>query len=735
MHQKFPHFKQNNAADCGPTCLRIIAKFYNLDFSSEMLRQNCCISHEGVNLLAIKNTAEIIGFNAIGVKLTFWQLVEGDIFPCILHWNQNHFVVCYGIKRDFLGQYRIQISDPASQRLSYNKEDFMHYWIGENVHEKACGIALLLKPKENYTKIVDKYNKKCHNLLSFFKYLTPYRLMIGQLFLAIIVGSIFQIVPPFLSQAMIDQGIHSKNLGIITMILLAQLFFFIATLSIDYIRSWILLHINSRIDISLVADFLIKLTAMPLHFFNSRMTGDVLQRLGDHGRIKNFLLSNSISIIFSIVNFVVFIGILAYYNKIILCIFIVGNFFNLIWISFFMKFRRELDFKRFYQSALEQNKMIQLVQGIQDIKLNNCEQEKRWEWERIQVKLFSIGLKGLKIAQLQQSGSILFTQTTHMLIYFIAAKSVISNEMTLGMMMSLAYIIGQVSTPINEFISFAQSFQDAKISLERLNEVYSQDDEETGIEKKQTIIPNNVGIMIDNVSFSYTLSRSEQVLRNISIKIPANKVTAIVGESGCGKTTLIKLLQGFYKPTSGSIKVGDTLLNNINPHSWRAATGSVMQDSFIFSDTIAGNIAVNKDKLDRNLMKMAAHLACIESFIDSLPLGYETIIGMEGKGISQGQRQRILIARAIYKNPKYIFLDEATNSLDASNEIQIMKNLHNFYKGRTVVVSAHRLSTIKDADNIIVISNGQVVEQGNHNDLLNGKGYYYKLIKNQVDLI
>ena len=735
MHQKFPHFRQNNAADCGPTCLRIIAKFYNLDFTSEMLRQNCSISHEGVNLFAIKNTAEIIGFNAIGVKLTFQQLVERNVFPCILHWNQNHFVVCYNIKRDLFGQFKIQISDPASQCLSYNKEDFMHYWIGENLYEEACGIALLLEPKENYTQIVDKHNNKSHNLLSFLKYLTPYRLMIGQLFLAIIVGSIFQIAPPFLSQAMIDQGICSKNLSVVTMILLAQLFFFITTLSIDYIRSCILLHINSRIDISLVADFLIKLTAMPLYFFDSRITGDVLQRLGDHGRIKNFLLNNSISIIFSIVNFVIFIGILAYYNKIIFCIFIVGNFFNFIWVSFFMKFRRDLDFKRFYESSREQNKMIQLVQGIQDIKLNNCEQEKRWEWERIQVKLFFIGLKGLKIAQLQQSGSLLFTQTTHFLIYFIAAKSVISNEMTLGMMMSLVYIIGQISTPLNEFVSFAQSFQDAKISLERLNEVYYQDDEETGIEKKQTFIPQNMGIMIDNVSFSYTQFNSEQVLRNISINIPANKVTAIVGESGCGKTTLIKLLQGFYKPTSGSIKVGNTLLDNINPHSWRAATGSVMQDSFIFSDTIAGNIAVNKDKLDRNLMKIAANLACIESFIDSLPLGYETVIGMEGKGISQGQRQRILIARAIYKNPKYIFLDEATNSLDANNEIQIMKNLCNFYKGRTVVISAHRLSTIKDADNIIVLSNGQVVEQGNHNDLLNEKGYYYKLIKNQVDLI
>lgn len=534
---------------------------------------------------------------------------------------------------------------------------------------------------------------------------------------------------------MVDQGINAKKLNVITLILFAQLFFFIANLSVNYVRSWILLHINSRIDISLIADFLIKLTSMPLQFFDSRMTGDILQRIGDHGRIKNFLLSNSISIVFSIVNFTIFLAILGYYNKLICCIFIVGNALYLFWISFFMKYRRILDIKRFNMSALEQSKMIQLVQGMQDIKLNNCERQKRWEWERIQVKLFTIGLKGLRIEQFQQSGSVVFTQTTHILIYYIAAKAVVTGNMTLGMMMSLAYIIGQVSTPINEFIGFAQSFQDAKISLERLNEVNSQDDEETGIERKKKDIPSDTGITVENVSFSYNGSTRELALENVSLNIPANKVTAIVGESGCGKTTLIKLLQGFFEPTNGSIKVGEIPLLDFNPHSWRAATGSVMQDSFIFSDTIAGNIAVNKDEADSNRMKMAAHLACIDTFIDSLPLGYETIIGMEGKGISQGQRQRILIARAIYKNPSYIFLDEATNSLDATNEAQIMNNLREFYNGRTVVVSAHRLSTIKDADNIIVMSGGKVVEQGNHKELLTKKSYYHKLIKNQVSLV
>ena len=384
---------------------------------------------------------------------------------------------------------------------------------------------------------------------------------------------------------------------------------------------------------------------------------------------------------------------------------------------------------------MEQSKMIQLVQGMQDIKLNNCERQKRWEWERIQVRLFKIGLKGLRIGQIQQSGSVLFTQTTHIFIYYIAAKSVVEGSMTLGMMMSLSYIIGQVSAPIGEFIGFAQSFQDAKISLERLNEIHSQEDEETNIDKKLSTLPNERNIEIKGLSFSYNGSERELALKNISLSIPAHKVTAIVGESGCGKTTLIKLLQGFYEPTHGSIKVGNVLLSDINPHTWRAATGSVMQDSFIFSDTIANNIAVNSDETNEEQMKNAAHMACIDDFIDSLPLGYETVIGMEGKGISQGQRQRILIARAIYKNPEYIFLDEATNSLDATNEARIMENLNRFYEGRTVVVSAHRLSTIRDADQILVMSDGQIVERGNHESLLAKHGRYYELVKHQMNLI
>lgn len=735
LFHPFPHYKQHNASDCGPTCLRIIARYYNLDYSSEMLRKHCHISRKGVNMLGISEAAQYIGFNTAGVKMSFEQLAKDGVFPCILHWNQNHFVVCYGIEKNKIGEYKIHISDPATQRLSYTKEEFEQCWIGRHANNDSNGVALMLEPGEEFGKVEDEYKNNKRSMSSFACYFTPYSSMILQLLFAMMFGCVIQMLLPFLSQAMVDQGINGHNMNIITLILFAQLGFFVATMSIDYIRSWIMLHMNSRIDIALIADFLIKLTAMPLQFFDSRMTGDILQRIGDHGRIKNFLLSNSMRIVFSIVNFVVFLAILAYYNPMILAIFVTGNTLYVIWISFFMRYRRELDIKRFNQSAIEQSKMIQLVQGMQDIKLNNCERQKRWEWEKIQVKLFRIGLKGLRIGQIQQSGSVFFTQTTHILIYYIAAKSVVDGSMTLGMMMSLTYIIGQVSAPIGELIGFAQSFQDAKISLERLNEIHSQDDEETGIENKLATLPIYHDIEIDNLSFSYNGSENELALKNITLQIPAHKVTAIVGESGCGKTTLIKLLQGFYEPTHGQIKVGGTRLSDINPHTWRAATGSVMQDSFIFSDSIAGNISVDTDNTDKERIKEAARMACIDDFVESLPLKYDTIIGMEGKGVSQGQRQRILIARAIYKNPEYMFLDEATNSLDAANETKIMKNLRQFYQGRTVVISAHRLSTVRNADQIIVIDKGEIAERGNHESLLAKKGRYYELVKHQMNII
>ena len=423
--RRFPHYRQLNASDCGPTSLRMIAQYYGEAYSVEMLRKSCFSSRRGVNMYGISEGAKRIGFDTVGVKLSFNELVDDAVFPCILHWNNNHFVVCYGIEKGKGDDYKIHIADPASQRLSYTKEEFLRCWIGPNAKSDSDGVALMLEPNENFGKADDEYKKNSKSLWSFARYFTPYRTMIGQLLLAMLLGSLIQMILPFLSQAIVDQGINGRNLNIITLILFAQLGFFIATLSVDYIRSWIMIHINSRIDIQLIADFLIKLTAMPLQFFDSRMTGDILQRIGDHGRIKNFLLSNSMRIVFSLINFIVFLFILAYYNLQVLVIFIVGNGLYVLWISFFMRYRRELDIKRFNQSAMEQSKMIQLIQGMQDIKLNNCERQKRWEWERIQVKLFEIGLKGLRIGQIQQSGSVFFTQTTHILRQFYKHRTVV----------------------------------------------------------------------------------------------------------------------------------------------------------------------------------------------------------------------------------------------------------------------------------------------------------------------
>ena len=731
---RFPHYHQYDAADCGPASLRMIAKFYGKEYSEEMLRRHCHISREGVSMLGISDAAEYLGFRTLGVKITFSQLVEDAVLPCILHWNQNHFVVCYKIVKKWKGEYYIYVSDPASQRLCYNKEQFLKCWFSIKQSDESKGLALLLEPGADFGRIQDKSMAKRHSLSFFLKYLLPYKGQVAQLAICMFLGSMLQLVFPFLTQAMVDLGIGQKNLDLITLILIAQLTFFLAQLSVGYIRGWILLHVNSRINILLISDFFIKLMNMPLCFFDTKCTGDIMQRIGDHARIKSFLMGNSLTVIFSLVNLVVFGCILAYYNFLILTLFVVGNSLYVLWILFFMKYRRELDIKRFNQSAIEQSQVIQLIQGMQDIKLNNCEKQKRWEWERVQVNLFKISIRGLTIGQVQQAGTLFFSQTTLIIISFIAAKSVMEDLMSIGMMMSISYIVGQISAPVNELIRFICSLQDAKLSLERLNEIHAQEDEEENLDKKLSILPLDRSICLEDVSFSYNGSARNYVLEKINLHIPACKMTAIVGESGSGKTTLIKLVQGFYLPNKGRIKVGDKNLHSINPHLWRSVTGSVMQDSFLFSDTIAHNIALNTDHIDLNRLRLASSLANVDVFVSNLPLGYDTKIGMEGCGISQGQRQRLLIARAIYKNPEYIFFDEATNSLDTTNERVIMKNLKEFYKGKTVLVSAHRLSTVKDADQIVVMKKGKVVEIGTHKELVVQKGEYYSLVKNQLEL-
>ena len=729
MLSQFPHYIQLDSMDCGPTCLRMITKFYGRSYSLQYLREHAFITREGVSMLGISDAAEQIGFRTMGVRVTLEQLNTELPLPCILHWNQRHFVVCYKIKN---GKY--YIADPASKRLVYEKEEFEHCWFSTQVEGKDTGTALLLEPgPEFYDREEDVKDKK-RELSFFFRYLTPYKRELFQLILGMLTGSILQLIMPFLTQSLVDTGIRDSNLSFITLILIAQVVIFVAQLSVGFIRSWILLHMNTRINIALISDFLAKLMRLPLHFFDTKMVGDIMQRIGDHNRIESFMTGSSISALFSVVHFSVFGFVLAYYDLTLLGLFLFGNGLYVAWVLAFMRYRRELDIKRFAQAAGEQSNLFQLVTGMQEIKLNNCETEKRWEWERIQVKLFKISIKGLALGQYQQLGSVFFNQTTNILISFTAARAVVSGEMTLGMMMSLTYIVGQLTAPIEQFIGFARSFQDAKISLERLGEIHQREDEEQTLALKVNALPDNKALQIEDVSFSYDGADRDYVLEHINLTIPQHKVTAIVGASGSGKTTLIKLLLGFYEPNKGNIKIGDLSLKNMNPHVWRARTGCVMQDGFIFSDSIAKNIAIGAEVIDKERLLHAVTVANIRDFIDSLPLGYNTKIGMEGNGVSQGQRQRILIARAVYKNPEFIFLDEATNALDANNEREIMEHLHQFYKGRTVVVVAHRLSTVRDADNIVVLDKGQVVEEGTHEELTARRGVYYKLVKNQLEL-
>ncbi|MCL3778835.1 peptidase domain-containing ABC transporter [Prolixibacteraceae bacterium JC049] len=729
---KFPHYKQPDEMDCGVTCLRMIAKYYGKTYSLQFLREQACVSREGVSLMGISDAAEVIGLRPLGAKVTFEQLVNDVPRPCIVHWAQKHFVVLFSIKKK-RGKLYFEVADPAYGIIRYTEEEFKKNWLATVREGEEKGICLMLETMPEFFEHEDEKGEKT-GFRFLFSYLQPHRKLMGQLALGFLVGSILQLIFPFLTQSIVDVGINNNDLNFIYLVLGAQMILFISRMSVDFVRSWILLHISTRINISIISDFLIKLMRMPIGFFDSKMVGDLLQRIGDHRRIERFLTSQSLSVLFSLFNLVLFGAVLAYYSWSIFAIFLFGSILYVGWILLFMGKRRELDFRRFDELANNQSKLIQLISGMQEIKLNNYETHKRWEWERIQARVFRISVKSLALNQYQKAGSIFINETKNIIITVLAALAVVNGQMTLGMMLAVQYILGQLNGPLDQLVGFMHIAQDAKISLERLGEIHNKEDEEERREDRLNELPEVPAFKLENVTFQYEGPRSEKVLNNVSLDIPANKTTAIVGTSGSGKTTLVKLLLGFYKPVAGEMKVDETPLDAFDNQFWRSQCGAVMQDGFIFSDSIANNIAMETETINRDRFRYAVRMANVHSFVNRLPLGFNTKIGQEGMGLSQGQKQRILIARAIYKNPQFLFFDEATNALDANNEKVIMENLDKFFEGKTVVVVAHRLSTVRNADQIVVLERGEIVEKGTHEELTEKRGAYYQLVKNQLEL-
>jgi len=723
----FPFYKQLDAMDCGPTCLRMVARHYGKHFTLQTLREKSYLNREGVSMLGIAKGAEAIGFQTMGVSLTWDRLNSEAPLPLIVHWKQNHFVVVYKIRRD-----RVYVADPGFGHTVYSKEEFLKGWISTRLDGEAKGSALLLHPTPDFLNQEDEPVKKT-GFSYLFRYLAPYKRYVYHLLLGLILGSIIQFLLPFLFQSMVDFGITNQDLPFIYLILLFQFVLILSQMGIDFIRRWILLHLSTRINISLISDFLIKLMKLPVGFFDTKLTGDILQRIGDQKRIESFITTSSLTILFSMVNLLVFAVILAIYSLKILVIFLTGALLYFLWIYIFMKRRRSLDHKYFSRMAENQSKLIQIIQGIKEIKLNNAERINQWEWQDIQTGLFRVNMKSLSLNQYQEAGGVFINETKNILINVTAAIAVLNGDLTLGTLLAVSYILGQLNGPIEQMISFFHRAQDAKISLERLGEIHDTEDEyqqETGI----TILPVIDQVSVSNLDFTYPGAISRNILEDINMTLRKDTVTALVGISGSGKTTLIKLLLGFYPPTKGEIRIGDMNIQMISPDLWRSQCGVVMQDGFIFSDTIAKNIALGEHVIKPDQLLYAARMACIDDFIDQLPLGYNSKIGQEGLTLSGGEQQRILIARAIYKNPHFLFMDEGTSALDANNERRIMENLQLVFKGKTVMIVAHRLSTVKNADQIIVLDRGRIVEQGKHNALIAKKGHYFNLVRNQLEL-
>lgn len=727
--KKFAHYRQADHKDCGPTCLKIIAKYYGKTINIQELRDFSETTREGSNLLFLSDAAEKIGFRTLGVKLSVQRIKEAPL-PCILHWNKDHYVVLYKIKK---GKY--YISDPAFGLLEYNKEEFVKFWIGNNADDSTKeGIALLIEATPNFFQ--SDFDKEENSGLGFkflFKYLFQYKSFLIQLGIGLLASSLLNLIFPFLTQSIVDVGIQNQNIHFIYLILFAMLFIFAGRTGLELIRSWILLHLSTRINISLISDFFIKLMNLPISFFDVRMTGDIMQRINDHRRIEKILTTSSLNVLFSVINMFVMGIVLAYFNLQIFLVFFLGSLLYFGWITLFLKRREVLDYKRFAEVSNEQNKVMELINGMQEIKLHNAEKQKRWGWEYVQARLFRVSIKGLVLEQTQTIGSSVINELKNIFIILLSAKLVIEGSITLGMMLAISAIVGSLNGPITQLIEFVRELQDAKISLARLSEIHQKEDELQQEEHQTNEVPQDVDIEIKNLSYRY-LGSDVPVLDDLNLVIPANKVTAIVGVSGSGKTTLMKLLLKFYEPEKGEVLVGPAQLRNISQKAWRSNVGAVMQEGFIFSDTIANNIAFGADRIDRERLLYAADVANIKEYIGALPLGFNTKIGAEGLGMSTGQKQRLLIARAVYKNPEILFFDEATSALDANNEKEIMRKLDIFFKDKTVVVIAHRLSTVMNADQIVVLDKGKIIEIGNHLALVEQKGSYFELVKNQLQL-
>ncbi|MFH6933859.1 peptidase domain-containing ABC transporter [Flavobacterium sp. FlaQc-30] len=727
--KKFTSYKQADFKDCGPTCLKIIAKHYGKTINIQELRDASETTREGSNLLFLSDAAEKIGFRTLGVKLSAERLEEAPL-PCILHWNKNHYVVLYKIKK---GIY--YISDPAFGLIEYNKEDFLKFWIGNNADDSTQeGIALLIEATPKFFQSeFDKEDGKGIGFGLLSQYVLRYKSFLIQLSIGLLASSLLQLIFPFLTQSIVDIGIQNQNIHFVYLILFAQLFLFAGRTGLELIRSWILLHLSTRINISLISDFFIKLMNLPISFFDVRMTGDIMQRINDHRRIEKILTTSSLNVLFSVINMFVMGAVLAYFNLKIFLVFFVGSLLYFGWITLFLKRREILDYKRFAEVSQEQSKVMELINGMQEIKLHNAEKQKRWGWEYVQARLFRVSIKGLVLEQTQTIGSSVINELKNIFIIFLSAKLVIDGSITLGMMLAISSIVGSLNGPVTQLIEFVRELQDAKISLARLSEIHEKEDETQQEVHQTNDVPFDAPIEIKNISYRY-LGSDIPVLDNLSLVIPPNKITAIVGVSGSGKTTLMKLLLKFYEPEKGEITIGNAQLKNISQKAWRSNIGAVMQEGFIFSDTIANNIAFGVDVINKERLVYAADVANIKEYISELPLGYNTKIGAEGVGMSTGQKQRLLIARAVYKDPEILFFDEATSALDANNEKEIMRKLGLFFENKTVVVIAHRLSTVMNADQIVVLDKGKIIEIGSHTSLVEQKGNYFELVKNQLQL-